>query len=159
MQVIRHITIPCLLPTYFVLLMLQVAGFLNNGMELVLRVPERVQQGNHPGVGSVCLQPWRWRRQLSVSVAISMLKSVISVVLLVHRPTACPRLQRRVHRKCASVDTGKRLQKMKNARGRTGTGLHGDRVVSVITYILFWVVRLSVHLSLLLHPHQHHQRQ
>ena len=33
MQIIWHITIPSLLPTFFVLLMLSIANFLSNGME------------------------------------------------------------------------------------------------------------------------------
>lgn len=33
MQLIHHITIPSLIPTYFVLLMINIANFLNNGME------------------------------------------------------------------------------------------------------------------------------
>ncbi|MFD2877181.1 ABC transporter permease subunit [Paenibacillus rhizoplanae] len=33
MQVIRHVVLPSMMPTYFVLLMLQIASFLNNGLE------------------------------------------------------------------------------------------------------------------------------
>lgn len=32
-QIIKNITIPSILPTYFVMLMLSVANFLNNGMD------------------------------------------------------------------------------------------------------------------------------
>ena len=32
-QLMRHITLPALIPTYIVLLMLSIANFLNNGMD------------------------------------------------------------------------------------------------------------------------------
>jgi len=82
MQIIRHITIPNLLPTYFVLLMLNVANFLNNGMEqyYVFQNPfnkEYIQVLDlyvyTMGMGS---------GGYSISVAVSMLKSFVSVVLL-----------------------------------------------------------------------------
>lgn len=82
MQIIRHITIPSLLPTYFVLLMLNVANFLNNGMEqyYVFQNPfnkEAIQVLDlyvyTMGMGS---------GGYSISVAVSMLKSFVSVVLL-----------------------------------------------------------------------------
>lgn len=82
MQIIRHITIPSLLPTYFVLLMLNVANFLNNGMEqyYVFQNPfnkEYIQVLDlyvyTMGMGS---------GGYSISVAVSMLKSFVSVVLL-----------------------------------------------------------------------------
>lgn len=82
MQVIWHITIPSLLPTYFVLLVINVANFLNNGMEqyyvfsnpfnkefiqvLDLYVFNLMSSGGYP-----------------VSVAVSMLKSLVSLVLLI----------------------------------------------------------------------------
>lgn len=83
MQLIRHITLPSLLPTYFVLLMINIANFLNNGMEQYyvfqnafnkefIQVLDLYVYNTAMGSGSY-----------SVSVAISMLKSVVSVVLLV----------------------------------------------------------------------------
>lgn len=83
MQIILHITIPSILPTYFVIVMLNIASFLNNGMEQYYVFQNAFNQeyievldlyvyniatsgtGNYP-----------------LSTAISMLKSVISVVLL-----------------------------------------------------------------------------
>ena len=82
MQMIWYITIPSLLPTYFVLLMLSIANFLNNGMDqyFVFQIAffkEHIQvldlyvYNTAMGSGSY-----------SVSVAISMLKSVVSLILL-----------------------------------------------------------------------------
>lgn len=77
-----HITLPALLPTYFVLLLLGVASFLNNGMEQFF-VFQNAFNGSHIqvldlyvynlGIGS---------GSYSVATAISMLKSVVSVILL-----------------------------------------------------------------------------
>lgn len=82
MKVIRHITIPSILPTYFVLVMLNLASFLSNGMEQYymfensfnkdyIQVLDLYVYGLAMGSGGY-----------SLSVAISMLKSVVSVVLL-----------------------------------------------------------------------------
>ena len=83
MQIIWHITIPSILPTYFVIVMLNIASFLNNGMEQYYVFQNAFNQdyievldlyvyniatsgtGNYP-----------------LSTAISMLKSVVSVILL-----------------------------------------------------------------------------
>lgn len=83
MQIIWHITIPSILPTYFVIVMLNLANFLNNGMEQYYVFQNAFNQeyievldlyvyniatsgtGNYP-----------------LSTAISMLKSVVSVILL-----------------------------------------------------------------------------
>lgn len=82
MQVIRHITIPCLLPTYFVLLMLQVAGFLNNGMEQYYVFQNAFNKETIQVLDLYVFNLAVGGGSYSVSVAISMLKSVISVVLL-----------------------------------------------------------------------------
>ena len=83
MQIIRHITIPSILPTFFVIVMLNIASFLNNGMEQYYVFQNAFNQdaievldlyvyniatsgtGNYP-----------------LSTAISMLKSIVSVALL-----------------------------------------------------------------------------
>lgn len=83
LQIIRHITIPSLLPVYFVLLMLNLAGFLSNGMEqfFVFQNDFNVEfvevldlyVYNMP-VSNAAMYP--------LSTAISILKSIVSVVLL-----------------------------------------------------------------------------
>ena len=83
MQIIWNITIPSILPTYFVIVMLNIASFLSNGMEQYYVFQNAFNQeyievldlyvyniatsgtGNYP-----------------LSTAISMLKSIVSVILL-----------------------------------------------------------------------------
>lgn len=80
---IWNITIPSLLPTYFVLLMLSIANFLNNGMDQYFVFQNAVNRSNievldlyvyNIGMGS--------SNNFSFATAISMLKSLISVSLL-----------------------------------------------------------------------------
>ncbi len=83
MQTIWHITIPSLLPTYFVLLMLNLANFLSNGMEqyFVFQNDFNIDFVEvldlyvyNMSISNVAMYP--------LSTAISILKSVVSVVLL-----------------------------------------------------------------------------
>ena len=82
MKMTWYITLPSLLPTFFVLLMINIANFLNNGMEQYyvfqnafnkeyIQVLDLYVYNTAMGAGSY-----------SVSVAISMLKSIVSLVLL-----------------------------------------------------------------------------
>lgn len=82
MQVIRHITIPSLLPTYFVLLMLQIASFLNNGMEQYYVFQNAFNKDSIQVLDLYVFNLATLGGSYSVSVAISMLKSIISLVLL-----------------------------------------------------------------------------
>lgn len=82
MQIIRHITIPSLLPTFFVLLMINIGNFLSNGLEQYY-VFENAFNKEHIQV----LDLYVYHLALgsgsySVSVALSILKSVVSIVLL-----------------------------------------------------------------------------
>ena len=83
MQVIRHITIPSLLPTYFVLLVLNVANFLNNGMEQYYVFQNAFNKQYIQVLDLYVYNIAMGSGGYSVSVAISMLKSLVSVVLLV----------------------------------------------------------------------------
>lgn len=82
MQVIRHITIPSLLPTYFVLLMLQIASFLNNGMEQYYVFQNAFNKDTIQVLDLYVFNLATLGGSYSVSVAISMLKSIVSVALL-----------------------------------------------------------------------------
>lgn len=82
MQIIRHVTIPSLLPTYFVLLMLQIASFLNNGMEQYYVFQNAFNINKIQVLDLYVYNLAMGGGSYSVSVAISMLKSIISVVLL-----------------------------------------------------------------------------
>lgn len=81
-QLMRHITIPSLLPTYFVLLMLSVANFLNNGMDQYF-VFQNAFNSQHIQV----LDLFVYNLGLasggySLATAISILKSLVSITLL-----------------------------------------------------------------------------
>ncbi|WP_276358149.1 ABC transporter permease subunit [Cohnella caldifontis] len=82
MQLIRHVTLPSLLPTYFVLLMLQIASFLNNGMEQYFVFQNAFNKDTIQVLDLYVYNLAMGGGSYSVSVAISMLKSLISVVLL-----------------------------------------------------------------------------
>ena len=83
MQIIWRITIPSILPTFFVIVMLNIASFLNNGMEQYYVFQNNfnkeyievldlyVYNIAHKGAGNYPL-----------STAISMLKSIVSIGLL-----------------------------------------------------------------------------
>lgn len=79
-----HITLPALLPTYFVLLMLTIANFLNNGMDQYFVFQNAFNKSQiqvldlyvyNLGIGTA--------NSIPLATAISMLKSIISVTLLI----------------------------------------------------------------------------
>ncbi|WNS46047.1 ABC transporter permease subunit [Paenibacillus sp. MMS20-IR301] len=82
MQVIRHVVLPSMLPTYFVLLMLQIASFLNNGLEQYFVFQNAFNKDTIQVLDLYVYNLAMGGGSYSVSVAISMLKSIISVVLL-----------------------------------------------------------------------------
>lgn len=82
MQTIWHVTIPGLLPTYFVLLMLQIASFLNNGMEQYYVFQNAFNINKIQVLDLYVYNVATGGGGYSISVAISMLKSFISVALL-----------------------------------------------------------------------------
>ena len=81
-QVIWHITIPSLLPTFFVLLLLSVANFLNNGMEQYYVFQNAFNKEHIQVIDLYVYNLGIGNGSYSVATAISMLKSVVSVVLL-----------------------------------------------------------------------------
>lgn len=82
MQVIWHITLPSMLPTYFVLLILQIANFLNNGLEQYFVFQNAFNKEYIQVLDLYVYNLAIGGGSYSVSVAISMLKSLISVALL-----------------------------------------------------------------------------
>ena len=82
MQMIWYITIPSLLPTYFVLLMLSIANFLNNGMEQYYVFQNAFNKEHIQVLDLYVYNTAMGSGSYSVSVAISMLKSVVSLILL-----------------------------------------------------------------------------
>ena len=83
MQILWHITIPSLLPTYFVIVMLNLANFLSNGMEQYFVFQNAFNQDYIE-----VLDLYVYNMSISgtgmypLSTAISILKSIVSVVLL-----------------------------------------------------------------------------
>lgn len=82
MKVIRHITIPSILPTYFVLVMLNLASFLSNGMEQYYMFQNSFNKDYIQVLDLYVYELAMGNGGYSLSVAISILKSVVSIVLL-----------------------------------------------------------------------------
>ena len=82
MRVIWHIILPSMVPTYFVLLMLQIASFLNNGLEQYFVFQNAFNKDSIQVLDLYVYNLAMGGGSYSVSVAISMFKSLISVVLL-----------------------------------------------------------------------------
>ena len=82
-KIILHITIPSLLPTFFVLMLLNISNFLNNGMEQYF-VFQNSWNREHIQVLDLYVYNLSTSKPpvYSVSTALSMLKSIISLVLL-----------------------------------------------------------------------------
>lgn len=76
------ITIPQLLPTYFVLLMLSIASILNNGMEQYYVFQNAFNKEHIEVLDLYVYNVGMGGNNLSLATAISMLKSLISVALL-----------------------------------------------------------------------------
>ena len=83
MQSIRYITIPSLLPTFFVLLMMNIGNFLSNGMEQYYVFQNAFNKEYIQVLDLYAYNLAMGSGSYSVSVALSMLKSVVSVLLLV----------------------------------------------------------------------------
>lgn len=82
-QRIKNITIPSLLPTYFVMLMLSVANFLNNGMDQYYVFQNSFNKQSIQVLDLYVYNIGMTGRSLSLATAIGILKSAVSVTLLV----------------------------------------------------------------------------
>ena len=82
MQIIRHITIPSILPTYFVLVMLSLANFLSNGMEQYFVFENAFNKESIQVLDLYVYNLAMGNGGYSLSTAIRILKSVVSVLLL-----------------------------------------------------------------------------
>jgi putative aldouronate transport system permease protein len=81
-QRICYITIPSILPTYFVLLMLAIANFLSNGMEQYYVFQNAFNKDSIQVLDLYVFNLAMGSGSYSISTALSILKSLISVVLL-----------------------------------------------------------------------------
>jgi len=82
MQIIRHITIPSILPTYFVIVMLNLANFLTNGMEQFYVFQNSFNKEYIQVLDLYVYNLAMGAGGYSLSVAISILKTIVSIVLL-----------------------------------------------------------------------------
>ena len=82
MKIIWHITIPSILPTYFVLVMLNLANFLSNGMEQYFVFQNAFNKDAIQVLDLYVYNLAMGSGGYSLSTAISILKSVVSVILL-----------------------------------------------------------------------------
>lgn len=82
-QQIIHVTIPQLLPTYFVLLMLSISNFLNNGMDQYFVFQNAFNTKYIQVLDLYVYNVGMGNNSLSYATAISMLKSLVSVGLLI----------------------------------------------------------------------------
>ena len=81
-QLMRYITLPELMPSYFVMLMLSVANFLNNGMDQYFVFQNAFNKAHIQVLDLYVYNIGMTGSSLSLATAISMLKSLISVTLL-----------------------------------------------------------------------------
>ena len=82
MQIIRYITIPELLPTFFVLLMLSVANFLSNGMDQYYVFQNSFNKEHIQVLDLYVYNIGMTGKSMSLATAIGILKSVVSIALL-----------------------------------------------------------------------------
>lgn len=81
-DLMRHITLPALMPTYLVMLMLSIANLLNNGMEQYFVFQNAFNKETIQVLDLYVYNLGLGSNSLSLATAISMLKSLISVALL-----------------------------------------------------------------------------
>ena len=81
-QIIKNITIPSIMPTYFVMLMLSVANFLNNGMDQYFVFQNAFNKSTIQVLDLYVCNIGMTGRSLSLATAIGILKSIVSVTLL-----------------------------------------------------------------------------
>ena len=82
MQRILHITIPSILPTYFVLVMLSLANFLSNGMEQYFVFANSFNKAKIEVLDLYVYNLAMGSGGYSLSTAISILKTFVSIILL-----------------------------------------------------------------------------
>ena len=79
---IWHITVPGLMPTYFVLLLLSIANFINNGMEQYFVFQNPMNKSFIEVLDLYVYNKGMIGNNIPYATVVSMLKSIVSVVLL-----------------------------------------------------------------------------
>jgi putative aldouronate transport system permease protein len=88
MQRIWHITVPSLMPTFFVLLLLGIANFLNNGLDQYFVFQNAMNKSKIEVLDLYVYNKGIAGMNISFSTAVGMLKSLISIALLFLANTA-----------------------------------------------------------------------
>jgi putative aldouronate transport system permease protein len=78
----RYVTLPGLLPTYFVLLILSIANFLNNGMEQFFVFQNPMNRARIEVLDLFVFNQGMANINVSFATAVGVLRSLVSVVLL-----------------------------------------------------------------------------
>lgn len=81
-QIIKNITIPSLMPTYFVMLMLSIANFLSNGMDQYFVFQNSFNKDAIQVLDLYVYNIGMTGKSLSLATAIGIMKSAVSVSLL-----------------------------------------------------------------------------
>lgn len=81
-SLMKHITLPSLMPTFFVLLLLAVANFLNNGMDQYYVFQNAFNKDKIQVLDLYVYNVGMTGGSISLATVISMLKSIISITLL-----------------------------------------------------------------------------
>lgn len=82
LQRMWHITVPGILPTYFVLLLLSIANFINNGMEQYYLFENPMNKSAIEVLDLYVYNMGMVGQNISYSTAVGVLKSLVSVALL-----------------------------------------------------------------------------
>ena len=81
-QKIWYITVPGLLPTYFVLLLLSISNFINTGMEQYFVFQNPINKEYIEVLDLYVYNQGIVGQNISYATAVSMLKSLVSIALL-----------------------------------------------------------------------------
>ncbi len=81
-RLIWHITLPGIMPTYFVLLLLSIANFINNGLEQYFVFQNAINKDHIEVLDLYVYNIGLVGYNFSFATAVSMLKSLISIMLL-----------------------------------------------------------------------------
>ncbi|MBQ8953413.1 MAG: sugar ABC transporter permease [Clostridia bacterium] len=81
-HIIRHIEIPCLIPTYFVLLVMSIGNIMNNGMEQYYLFSNAMNKASIEVLDLYVYNQGIASTQISFATAVGMLKSVVGILLL-----------------------------------------------------------------------------
>ena len=81
-QKMRHVTVPGILPTFFVLLLLSIANFINSGMEQYFIFQNPLNKDKIEVLDLYVYNQGMVGQSTSYATVVSMLKSLVSVALL-----------------------------------------------------------------------------